>query len=135
MYLVDANVWLERLLNQARSEEVERFINHVPSEQLFITDFAFHSIGVVLSRLKRVDGLLRFVQDAFVDGAVVLVRLDPQDMQRLVSLIGELNLDFDDAYQYVAAEKYDLTIVSFDGDFDRTERGRKAPLEVVQGLA
>jgi hypothetical protein len=31
-------------------------------------------------------------------------------------------LDFDDAYQYVVAEKYDLQLVSFDADFDRTER-------------
>ena len=40
-------------------------------------------------------------------------------------------LDFDDAYQYVAAEKNDLTIVSFDKDFDRTERGRVPPSEVT----
>ena len=37
----------------------------------------------------------------------------------------QFSLDFDDAYQYVAAEKYGLTIVSFDNDFDRTERGRE----------
>ncbi|MBW2083669.1 MAG: hypothetical protein DRH15_04210 [Deltaproteobacteria bacterium] len=33
-------------------------------------------------------------------------------------------LDFDDAYHYTAAETYELTLVSFDSDFDRTERGR-----------
>ena len=43
------------------------------------------------------------------------------------------NLDFDDAYQYATAEKYNLIIVSFDGDFDRTERGRRTPTEVLQG--
>jgi predicted nucleic acid-binding protein len=32
---------------------------------------------------------------------------------------------------YVAAEKYNLDIVSLDSDFDRTERGRKAPAEVL----
>jgi predicted nucleic acid-binding protein len=41
-------------------------------------------------------------------------------------------LDFDDAYQYVAADKHNLVIVSFDGDFDRTERGRKTPQAVLQ---
>jgi predicted nucleic acid-binding protein len=30
------------------------------------------------------------------------------------------------------AEKHDLTIVSFDHDFDRTERGRKTPKEVLR---
>jgi predicted nucleic acid-binding protein len=40
-------------------------------------------------------------------------------------------LDFD-AYQYVAAEKHDLVIVSFDADLDHTERGRKTPADVAQ---
>ncbi|MDH7486504.1 MAG: hypothetical protein QHJ81_09555 [Anaerolineae bacterium] len=31
---------------------------------------------------------------------------------------------------YVAAEKYKLTLVSFDSDFDRTERGRRTPAEI-----
>jgi len=38
MYLVDTNVWLERLLDQERSEEVGRFLDRVPSDRLFITD-------------------------------------------------------------------------------------------------
>lgn len=83
MYLVDANVWLERLLDQTRSEEVRNFLDHTPSERLFITDFAFHSIGVVLSRLNRLEALLRLVRDAFLDGAVVLIRLEPEDTQHL----------------------------------------------------
>lgn len=41
-----------------------------------------------------------------------------------------ISLDFDDAYQYVAAEKYTLTLISFDTDFDRTERGKKTPGEI-----
>jgi len=132
MYLVDTNVWLERLLDQARSEEVGYFLDHTPSERLFITDFAFHSIGVVLSRLNQMEALLRFVQDVFLDGAVGLIHLEPGDTERLVRVTEQFNLDFDDAYQYVAAEKYNLALVSFDSDFDHTERGRKTPTEVLQ---
>jgi predicted nucleic acid-binding protein len=75
--------------------------------------------------------LLDFVQDAFIDGAVVLIHLDPQDTQFLTHIIDKFGLDFDDAYQYVAAEKYDLTIVSFDRDFDHTERGKRTPAQVL----
>ena len=32
---------------------------------------------------------------------------------------------------YAVAEKYDLQIISFDKDFDLTERGRKEPAEVL----
>ena len=133
MYLVDTNIWLERLLDQTRTEEVGRFLDRMPSHRFFITDFAFHSIRVVMNRLKRMDAFLRFVQDAFIDGAVSLIHLEPEDTERTARLIEQFGLDFDDAYQYAAAEKHKLTIVSFDSDFDRTELGRKVPGEVIQG--
>ncbi len=127
MYLIDTNVWLERLLDQTKSEEVGHFLDYVSSERLYITDFAFHSIGVVLSRLNQSDVLLRFVCDVFVEGAVCLIHLEPNDMEKIVSVMQQFGLDFDDAYQYVAAEQYGLTIISFDSDFDRTDKGRKTP--------
>jgi len=104
----------------------------MPSDQLCLTDFALHSIGIVLSRLGKREAFVRFVRDAFVDGAVTLVRLDPEDMEALVQIMERDNLDFDDAYQYRAAEKYGLVIVSFDSDFDRTALGRKTPAQVLQ---
>lgn len=131
MYLVDTNVWLERLLGQAKSDEVGQFLDHIPSNQLFITDFAFHSICVILTRLKRKAVLLDFVQDVFLDGAVTLVSLKPQATQSLTEAMDKYRLDFDDAYQYVAAEQNDLMIVSFDGDLDRTTRGKKTPAEIL----
>ena len=130
MYLIDTNIWLERFLDQGRADEVNHFLDRIPSDRLFVTDFGFHSIGVVLSKLNRKDALLRFVQDAFIDGAVSVIRLNPEDIQGVVRIMEQLNLDFDDAYQYAAAEKYDLTTVSFDSDFDRTPRRRKTPAEI-----
>lgn len=132
MYLLDTNIWLERMLEQARSEEVRRLLDQVPSDRLFITDFSLHSIGVILNRLNQQDEFLGFVRDLFIDGAVVLVSLEPADMERLVAVMDRFGLDFDDAYQYVAAERYDLGLVSFDGDFDGTERGRVTPGEIVE---
>jgi predicted nucleic acid-binding protein len=130
VYLVDTNVWLERLLDQTRANEVGHFLDRISSERLFITDFAFHSVGVVMVRLDRKDGLSRFVQDTLIDGAVSLIHLEPEDTQHLLRIIEQFGFDFDDAYQYSAAEKYNLTIVSFDSDFDRTPRGRKTPAEI-----
>jgi len=49
-----------------------------------------------------------------------------------MAITERFNFDFDDAYQYVIAEKYNLTIISFDTDFDRTERGRKTPVEILE---
>lgn len=108
------------------------FLDKITSNNLFITDFAFHSIGVIMSRLDRNEAFLNYVDDIFINGAVTIVRLEPEDMQRLVQVIEQFKLDFDDAYHYAAAEKYNLTIVSFDGHFDGAELGRKTPGEIVK---
>ncbi len=131
MYLLDTNIWLERLLGQAKSEEVGQFLDDIPSNQLFITDFTFHSICVILSKLKCQDVLVTFVQDVFIDGAVALVSINPNETQSLVEAMDRYHLDFDDAYQLVAAERNDLVIVSFDNDFNRTPGGKRTPAEVL----
>ena len=124
-------MWLERLLDQERSEEVGRFLDQIPPAQYCLTDFAFHSIGISLLRLAKKDLLLKFVRDTISDQTVVLVRLGPEDIERVVAATESFKLDFDDAYQYVAAAKHDLTLVSLDADFDRTDRGRKTPADVL----
>lgn len=131
MYLLDTNVWLERLLDQEKSAEVQRFLNAIPSDELFITDFSFHSIGIVMQKLNRLDGFLKFIDDAFGNGAVTLVHLEPAEAREIVNVHQRFGLDFDDAYQYVAAQKHNLSLVSFDSDFDRTERKRKRPSELL----
>ncbi|MDQ3255576.1 MAG: type II toxin-antitoxin system VapC family toxin [Acidobacteriota bacterium] len=134
MYPVDTNIWLERLLAQAKSDEVRDFLHRVPASELFITDFAFHSICVVLTRLRKEAALLKFVEDVFIDGAVTLVFVPPEETGSLIDAMSKFNLDFDDAYQYVAAEKQGLVIVSFDADFNRTARGKKTPAEILAGM-
>jgi predicted nucleic acid-binding protein len=132
MYLVDTNIWLERLLDQDQSEEVGRFLAQTPTDQLLMSDFTLHSIGVILSRLDRRSVLLRFVDDVFVEGGVTLVTVQPVSMHRVVAMMEQFSLDFDDAYQYVGAEQADAVIVSFDSDFDRTDRRRGTPMDILR---
>ena len=134
MYLVDTNIWLERLLEQDRSEEVRQLLDRVPTDQLLITDFSFHSIGVIFHRLKRRADFLTFVQDVLIDGAVVVVALQPLHMFRVVEMMNTQRLDFDDAYQYVAAAQYGAELVSFDDDFDGTPLGRITPAQILASL-
>ena len=130
MYLVDTNIWLERLLDQAKSEEVGRFLSDTPPNQLIISDFSLHSIGVILDRLDKQAVFAEFVDDGLIQGGVALRNVPPDLMRRLVDVIDAFKLDFDDAYQYVVAERTQATIVSFDKDFDRTSLGRKSPERV-----
>lgn len=130
MYLVDTNIWLERLLDQEKSEEVGRFLNDTPPNQLIISDFSLHSIGVILDRLDKQAVFVEFVDDVLIQGGVALRNVPPDLMRRLVEVVDVFKLDFDDAYQYVVAERTQATIVSFDKDFDRTALGRKSPERV-----
>lgn len=67
------------------------------------------------------------------NAGVRLLHLLPEDMGMVIDAASRFRLDFDDAYQYGVATKYNLEIVSFGADFDRTERGRKSPGELVSG--
>ena len=44
------------------------------------------------------------------------------------------DLDFDDAYQYTCAVKYNLKIISFDKHFDRTQLKRITPIDILNKL-
>lgn len=61
-----------------------------------------------------------------------IVSLRSDELGGLSGVAQRFGLDFDDAYQYRAAELYGLELISFDKDFDRTERGRKEPEDVVR---
>jgi predicted nucleic acid-binding protein len=132
MFLVDTNVWLERLLDQERAGEVGEFLDSVEAAQLLISEFSLYSIGIALCKLGKDEVFEDFVADTLVDSGVRRVRLNTQDLGHLLAARQRFRLDFDDAYQYVAAAEAGATIVSFDVDFDRTDRGRKTPAE---GLA
>lgn len=69
-YLLDTNIWLERLLDQQQSETIGRLLAALPTSEMI-------------------------------------------------------------AYQYVVADRHNAIIVSLDKDFDRTERGRQTPAQVL----
>ena len=48
-------------------------------------------------------------------------------MQKIVHVMSQYHLDFDDAYQFTAAEEYRLILVSFDTGFDETPLKRMTP--------
>lgn len=130
-YLLDTNIWLARLLDQEHSEEVGQLLAALPSDRMAMSDFTLHSIGVILGRLGSADVLVSFVKDIFINGAISLVTVPPVLMDNVASVMKRFGLDFDDAYQYVAAEQADAHIVSYDKDFDGTDRKRVLPADIL----
>lgn len=133
MYLLDTNIFLELFLDQDKADDVERLLRTAPKERLYISEFSLYSVGIILFRRKLFDVFVRFVEDLIITGGIKLLRLSAEDTKKLAEVSQRFGLDFDDAYQYTVAEHYGLTVVSFDSDFDRTEKGRKTPKDVLEG--
>ena len=131
MYLIDTNIFLEGLLEQEKAESVRYFFQAIDIEKTFMTDLALHSIGIILFRLKKYELFTSFVEDMIINGMEILSS-SPEDLMKLDRTAQQYNLDFDDAYQYMLAEKHQLQLISFDKDFDSTKIGRKEPSEIVQ---
>ncbi len=131
-YLLDTNVFIEFLLEQENADEAGELLEKM-SAGFGISLFALYSIGIILTRRGRASAFLQLVEDIEETGTVV-VQLHLSDMSNVITAMQQYSLDFDDAYQYTVAEKYGLTIVSYDRDFDRTSRGRTTPGMLLREL-
>jgi len=131
VYLLDSCILLEYLLDQDKADEVEKLLLSASETPMAVTEFSLYSIGINMLRQKLADRFIEFVDDVLVAGRLRLLRLGPSDMADIAGSARRFSFNFDDAYQYVAAKKNDLTLVSFDADFDRTDRGRKTPADVL----
>jgi hypothetical protein len=131
VYLLDTNIFLELLLDQKESESVRALLNSKAPDELGISDLAFHSIGIILYQKNAAHLFSDFIRDLFGEGGIAVFALGSEDMERLEHVSTTFNLDFDDAYQYVIAEKFGLVLISFDTDFDRTDWKRIVPADIL----
>ena len=130
--LLDTNIFLEVILDQERANEARTLLSEVEGHEFFISDYSLHSIGLLLFRRGKHEVFRQFLKDMILGVGVAVIALSAQEMESLIEAAQRFGLDFDDAYQYAVAERYGLTIVSFDSDFDRTERGRKTPEDLLE---
>jgi predicted nucleic acid-binding protein len=116
MFLVDTNIFLEILLGQDKKEVCKRFLDKNIGN-LNITDFSLHSIGVILFRYSKEDIFRKFVEDVMPDTKILSL---PMELYRDIVIVRKnLNLDFDDTYQYSVAKYYGLKVVTMDKDFEK----------------
>ena len=131
IYLLDANIWLDAILGRQRADDVKTFLQRAIRGTLATTDYAVHSVGLYLYR-DRSDQFLEFLDD-LVRLSVNTLHLAPSNLRSVITR--QYRLDFDDAFQYVAAERDDLPIVSHDADFERTPRGRLTAEQAIAQIA
>lgn len=133
-FLLDANIFLEAILLQEKAEDVQLFLGNENSLFLYVSDFSLHSIGYILFQRNRHQAWQEFMDDIIDRLGIQVLSLQTTDLKRLPVIAKQYTLDFDDAYQYTVADKYDLTIVSFDTDFNRTPRRAVTPGMVLGHL-
>lgn len=131
LYLLDTNIFLELLLDQEAAASVQALLTSRAPADLHISDLAFHSIGIILYQKKAAHLFSEFVRDLFGEGGITILSLGSEDIVRVEQVAAAFVLDFDDAYQYVVAEKSGLVLVSFDTDFDRTDKKRIIPAGII----
>ncbi len=123
----DTNIFLEVILEQDKADEAKALLSKTLEHDFFMSDFSLHSIGLLLFFRKQPSVFLQFLKDMIFNAGIIVTSLSVYDTEIVVASAEGFNLDFDDAYQYAIAEKYGLSIISYDSDFDRTRRGRTKP--------
>ena len=134
MLLLDTNIILEIALEQDNAQECVNLLEQYDKIDFFISDFSIHSIGVILNKRNNLKKFDKLIEDLRLILKAILSLDHYYDLKRLINIMKAFDLDFDDAYQYRIAEKYKLTIVSFDKDFDKTKLGKRTPTEILQTI-
>ncbi len=79
-----------------------------------------------------IDRYAAFLTKLAIGSDLAVISISIEDSRRIADAAISHGLDFDDAYQYAAAEMNNLHLVSLDADFDRTPRGRLTPAAALQ---
>lgn len=130
--LIDTNIFLEWLLDQQRADECVALLERVRvgEMQAFVTDFALHSIAIILERGGKRDELPSLMRSlASFEGMSVLCA-SLEEYPAIAQQAMDTGLDFDDAYHAYFARRRDMPLISFDRHFDGIVQ-RKTPRDVV----
>lgn len=70
IYLIDTNIFLEILLRQSKKEICKTFLQQNVGK-FYISDFSFHSIGVILLRYGKSNVFAEFVRDVLPAAEII----------------------------------------------------------------
>lgn len=118
-FIVDTNIFIEILFEQKEGSKCELFLNnHI--EEMSISDFSLHSIGVICLRNKKGELFGKFCADVLPN--IPILSLSRDVYSEIPSFSKKMNLDFDDTYQALIAKEFDLRIATLDSDFKKVSK-------------
>lgn len=121
-YLVDTNIFLEILLEQSKAEDCKKFLSEHFNE-IMITDFCIHSIGIICYRKKLFEVYEKFIAD--IVQYTPIITLTKFELHLMAQHSKDSLLDYDDSYQLEASTFNHLEIATMDKDFYRVAANHK----------
>jgi predicted nucleic acid-binding protein len=125
LYLIDANIFLELMLDQAKADECEKFLTlvHKDKREALVTDLTLDSVLIVLENKGRKPSDLRlFLSSIASYKGMTIYFLALSDRLGATRLMEDLKLDYEDSTVAQVAKRLSVEgVVSFDKDFDRVQ--------------
>lgn len=135
--LIDANILMEIALGQKQIRICEDLMYAIKTdaiqEDVFITQFSLGAIEAMLS--KKSEDFLYELLLLIHQGKIKIAKNKPEDDLSILAIKTDLNLDFDDACQFLATAQLGTYLVTYDKDFAKTSIKTKTPEEVIEELS
>ena len=135
-FVIDANIFLELLLEQERANECGALLNLLEEGKIHgaVTAFSLYGTEIILESRNSRHKIIRFLDLCAQSEAIEILYTNPNEEQEIFRIAEKIGLDIDDAHQYWAAKKLNARFVSFDKDFDQTDLKRYEPDEILKEL-
>lgn len=118
--LIDANVFLEVLLDQSESDACEAFLRTVQrgEREAVVTAYHVDAVAYVIGEATGTNEIATFLGSLFVYDGLSVLNQPLVDKLRACRVMDEEGVDFDDALAVRAARtEADSRIVTLDSDF------------------
>lgn len=132
--LIDSNIIFSLLLKQNDYKNTEKLFDNIAhfNLQIYMTDFAIYSVMLHFHRRNENPAAKIFINTLVQSANFHMYRLQPKELIECLEI--DQNLDFDDKLHYYLAKKKNLTLISYDQDFNKTDLKRLTPLQALESL-
>lgn len=134
--LIDTNIIIEIAKKQQFHQDCSNLLEAIKEgqirEDVYITDFALHAIEAMISRKE--ENFLREILLLIHQGNIKIFNVEISDDMMILSVMKDLQMDFDDTTQYVAANKLGTYLVTFDKGFIGKGVEVRTPAEILKEI-
>lgn len=134
--LIDTNILMEIALEQKQAQVCEDLLDAIKTdviqEDVSITQFSLNAMEAMLS--EKYEDFLYDLLLLIHQGKIKIAKNKPEDDLSILAIKTSLNLDFDDACQFLATAQLGTYLVTYDKDFAKTSLKTKTPEEVIEEL-